>query len=81
VPDDPVPGRKNALARILLAVTLLTRHGRPARLAIRVLAVLAAAGLAVAATGWQPASLAVITGALTWLLRTGRSDLAKDRRR
>jgi hypothetical protein len=27
------------------------------------------------------ANLVVITGALTWLLRTGRSDLARDRRR
>ena len=50
--------------------------GRPVRLALRTLAAAAACWLAVAAVGWQPASAAVITGALTWLLRTGRSDLA-----
>jgi hypothetical protein len=80
VPGYPVPGRKNPLARILLAASLLIRHGRPGRLALRVLAVMAAGGLAVAGAGWQPASLAVITGALTWLCRTARSDLARDRR-
>lgn len=59
---DPVPRR-------LLA-------GRPARLTLRALAVAAVCWLAVAAVGWQPASAAVITGAVTWLIWTGRSDLA-----
>ncbi|HUB39264.1 MAG TPA: J domain-containing protein [Streptosporangiaceae bacterium] len=81
VPGCPVPGRKNPLVRLLLASGLLMRHGRPARLAVRLLAVAATGTLAVAGAGWQPASLAVITGALTWLLLTGRSDLARDRRR
>jgi hypothetical protein len=76
----PVPGRKYPLARPLLAVVMPIGLGRPARLAVRLLAVVAAGALAVVAVGWQPASLAVITGALTWLLRTGRSDLARDRR-
>jgi hypothetical protein len=49
---------------------------RPVRLALRVLAVAAASWLAVAAVGWQPASAAVIAGAVTWLVRTGRRDLA-----
>jgi curved DNA-binding protein CbpA len=53
----PVPGR------------ILT--SRPARLALRTLAAAAACWLAVTAVGWQPASAAVITGALTWLLRGG----------
>ncbi|HTZ92256.1 MAG TPA: hypothetical protein VMB74_07670 [Streptosporangiaceae bacterium] len=76
----PVSGRKYLLARPLLAVTRPIRHGRPARLAVRLLAVVAAGALAVFATGWQPASLSVMTGALTWLLCTGGSDLARDRR-
>ena len=80
VPGYPVPGRKNTLARILLTAVLLIRHGRPARLALRVLAVVATGALAVAVAGWQPASLAVMTGALTWLFRAGISDLARDRR-
>jgi curved DNA-binding protein CbpA len=81
VRDYPVPGRKNPVAQILLAAGLLISHGRPVRLAVRLLAVAATGALAVAGAGWQPASLAVITGALTWLLRTGRADLARDRRR
>jgi hypothetical protein len=81
VPDYPVPRQRNPLVRILLAGTLPIRHGRPVRLAFRLLAVAATGALAVAAAGWQPASLAVITGALTWLLCTGSSDLARDRRR
>jgi hypothetical protein len=80
VPDDPVPGRKNRLARLLLTAGLLIRHGRPARLAVRLLAATVTGALAVAGAGWHPASLAVLTGALIWLLRTSRTDLAKDRR-
>jgi hypothetical protein len=81
VPDYPVPGQKEPLVRILLTPALLIRHGRPVRLALRLLAVVATGALAVLGAGWQPASLAVITGALTWLLHTGRADLARDRRR
>ena len=76
----PVSGGKYSLVRLLLVVVLRIRRGRPARLAVRLLAVAAAGALAVAGVGWQPASLAVVTGALTWLLCTGRSDLARDRR-
>jgi hypothetical protein len=81
VPDYPVPRQRNPLVRILLAGGLMIRHGRPVRLAVRLLAVAATGALAVAGVGWQPASLAAITGALTWLLCTGGSDLARDRRR
>jgi hypothetical protein len=49
---------------------------RPGRLVLRFLAAVAAGVLAVLAVGWQPASVAVITGALTWLALTGRLDLA-----
>jgi hypothetical protein len=52
------------------------RHGQPGRLAIRLLGAAAAGAVAVIAVGWQPASIAIITGALTWLLATGRTDLA-----
>jgi len=79
VPDYPVP-RRHPLVRTLLAGMLLIRHGRPVRLAFRLLAATATGAVAVAGAGWQPASLAVITGALTWLLCTGRTDLARDLR-
>jgi curved DNA-binding protein CbpA len=62
-----VPARAFAARRIA--------RGRPWRLALRVLATAAASCLAVAAVGWQPASAAVMAGALTWLVCTGRADL------
>ena len=72
-------GRSDALADLLEQPRI--RGPVPSRialgrLALRVLAVVAVCWLAVAGVGWQPASAAVITGALTWLLVTGRSDLA-----
>ena len=79
MPEYPVP-RRHPLVWTLLAGMLLIRHGRPVRLALRLLAATAAGAVAVAGAGWQPASLAVITGALTWLLCTGRTDLARDLR-
>ncbi len=52
------------------------RRGRPARLALRVLIAVAVGVIAVVAAGSQPATPALITGALTWLLLTARHDLA-----
>jgi hypothetical protein len=52
------------------------RRGRPVRLALRA-AVAAAASLGcVLAAGARPATPALITGALTWLVLTARHDLA-----
>jgi hypothetical protein len=51
------------------------RSGRPARLAVRLAAALAVSVVSVAGAGWHPASVGVITGAVTWLARTGRADL------
>jgi curved DNA-binding protein CbpA len=44
------------------------------RLAARLLVAAAVVALAVAAVGWQPASVAILAGAATWLLLTGRRD-------
>ena len=52
------------------------RRGRPVRLALRVLAATAVCVLAVAAVGWQPASWALVVGAVIWVARNGRHDLA-----
>jgi curved DNA-binding protein CbpA len=52
------------------------RRGRPLLLALRVAVATVASAASVLAAGWQPASLAVITGALTWLILTGRADLS-----
>ena len=62
-----------------LALPGRLRRGRPAVLALRV-AVAVAAGTAVAViAGTRPATPALITGLLTWLLLTARHDLAPPR--
>ena len=52
------------------------RRGRPVRLAVRLAVVVAVGVTAAAVAGWAPATPALITGAITWLLLTGRHDLA-----
>jgi curved DNA-binding protein CbpA len=61
--------------------TLATRlrHGRPARLLLRVLIAAAVSAGAAVVAGLQPATPALIVGAATWLLLTGRHDLAPPR--
>ncbi len=65
---SPSPGAARLLSRI--------RRGRPARLALRVLIAAAVGTVAAAVAGFQPATPALITGAVTWLLLTARHDLA-----
>jgi DnaJ domain len=79
--SDPVPAPSTPLAGLAARAARQVRHGRPVRLAVRLLATVAVGALSVAAVGWQPASAAIITGALTWLLLTGRRDLAPRRPR
>jgi hypothetical protein len=52
------------------------RRGRPVRLAVRGAAAPAASLGCVLAAGVRPATLALITGVLTWLVLTARHDLA-----
>lgn len=61
------------------AVAAAVWHGRPARLAVRVVAASSAAAFAVIAAGHGPAGPALATGAATWLLLTGRRDLLVPR--
>jgi curved DNA-binding protein CbpA len=68
-----LPRLRRAGGLRLLAARI--RRGRPAMLAMRVAIAGAVSAVAVLA-GWQPASPAIIVGVLTWLLRTGRNDLA-----
>jgi curved DNA-binding protein CbpA len=75
-PGYPVPVRKAHLARLAISLPWRARCGRPGRLAVRLLTAAAVGVLAIAAIGWQPASYALITGALTWLVVSGRPDLA-----
>ena len=78
IPDHHVSSRQSWLARSAVTLGSRIRHGRPLRLAIRLLGAAAVSALGVAGVGWQPASAAVMTGALTWLLVTGRDDLLRS---
>ena len=62
-------------ARIPVGVAARVVRGRPARLALRVVAAAAAAATAVLIAGHAPAAAALVTGAATWLLLTSRRDL------
>jgi curved DNA-binding protein CbpA len=52
------------------------RRGRPAVLVLRTAVAAGVSAGALAVAGPQPASFALIAGALTWLARTGRHELA-----
>ena len=69
-------GRVRLLASSIRLLASRIRGGRPGRLALRVAAVLAVSAAAAAAIGLRPATPALVTGAITWLIRTGRRDLA-----
>ena len=71
---EPGPAPVTGVRRSRLVSRI--RRGRPARLALRVLIAAAVSVIAVAVAGSQPATPALITGALTWLLLTARHDLA-----
>jgi hypothetical protein len=60
--------RRRGLSRV--------RHGRPVVLGLRVAVAAAVSAATIAVAGYQPAAVAVIAGVLTWLIRTGRHDLA-----
>jgi hypothetical protein len=50
--------------------------GRVGVLALRVAVAAAVCGGAFGVAGWAPASIGVLAGALTWLVATGRHDIA-----
>jgi DnaJ domain len=77
---QPVPGMKGPLAKIRQLLAAHVGQGRPLRLAARLITAAAASALAVASVGWQPASLAVSTGALTWMALTAARHLGRGRR-
>jgi hypothetical protein len=75
-----VTGRREACAGPVAGPAAGRDRGRPLVLALRVLVAAAISLAAVLAAGWQPASYAVLAGALTWLGRTARRELAPARR-
>lgn len=62
--------------RPALGFAARVRAGRPVRLALRLLIAVAVSCGSVVVAGIAPASLAIMTGALTWFVRTGRRDIA-----
>lgn len=72
----PVPGI-NAGGRRLADLARLIRQRRPARQALRLMAATAVSLIAVLGAGTQPAAIAVVAGALTWLYRASRRDLGR----
>lgn len=71
--------RRRGRGQVLPAAASLARrvrHGRPGLLALRAAAAAAVGAAAIAVAGLRPAAAGVIAGALTWLLLTGRHDLA-----
>jgi hypothetical protein len=62
--------------RALLLVPVRVRHGRPARLALRVLAAAVLALLVLHSGAGTPPIAGLLTGIATWLILTSRGDLA-----
>jgi hypothetical protein len=52
------------------------RHGRPGRLAVRVLAAVVLAVVAARSGAGGPAAAGVVAGLVVWVVRTARGDLA-----
>jgi hypothetical protein len=75
-PGGQACARLGRIPGSLIRLPARARGGRPAVLLARLAATAAVAALAVIAAGWGPASAAVITGAVTWLVLTARHDLA-----
>jgi curved DNA-binding protein CbpA len=77
-PESAAVGRSGVTrsrARLLSRI----RRGRVDRLALRVLIAAAVSAGAAAVAGTQPATPALIVGAITWLVITARNDLAPPR--
>jgi hypothetical protein len=72
------PGRAPAPKRAGPARVLVTRigRGRPAVFGLRLAITAGVIAVAFLVTGAQPAAAGLATGAVTWLLLTGRHDLA-----
>jgi hypothetical protein len=67
----PTGRARTSLARLLVRAG----GGRPAVLLLRLAASAAVAALAVFAAGWTPATAAVLTGTVTWLVLTAGRDI------
>jgi hypothetical protein len=72
-----VPARPGTpAARALLLLRARIRHGRPLRLALRILAAVVLALVAAESGAGGPAAAGVAAGLAVWAVLTGRGDLA-----
>ncbi len=79
--SPPAPPTRTASppAGLVTRAVARVRNGRPFVLAVRLVIVAAAGAGSAALVGPAPATPALITGAVTWLLLTARGDLAPPR--
>jgi hypothetical protein len=75
-PAAPRPGPARSPWRSVLLLPARVRHGRPARLVLRVVAAAALAFLATRLGVPAPVVAGLLTGLGTWLVLTARTDLA-----
>jgi hypothetical protein len=72
---SPSAAPRQQMRAILATVGAMLGRGRSLRLAVRVIVAAAAATVGVLAGHGGPAGPALVTGAMTWLILTGRHDL------
>jgi len=74
-------GRGEALADVARGTRgVMEGRGRFGMLALRLVAAAAVSAVVVITTGWSPASVGVLAGALSWLAATGRHDIPRRMR-
>jgi hypothetical protein len=78
VPPPPAPVPRPAVSswRAVALVPSRVRHGRPARLALRILAAAVLALITARSGATTPAIAGVLAGIAIWLVLTGRGDLS-----
>jgi hypothetical protein len=73
------PRARQSPASWLRSAAARVRQGRPAVLALRLLLAAAVTAVAVAAAGWQPATIAILVGVITWFAGTAGQDVVPPR--
>jgi hypothetical protein len=78
VPPTAIAARPLRLTpwRALAVIPARTRHGRPGRLAVRIVAAVVLALLVTGTSAGTPATAGLVTGIGVWLVLTVRADLA-----
>ena len=75
-PPAPAPAVSMSPWRAVALIPARIRHGRPGRLALRILAAAAVALLVLHSGAGTPPIAGLLTGIATWLILTSRGDLS-----